>query len=67
MEFEKTLKINRYISNKRITYLSIIPITYPTEFDYFHLFFEPAYNGDLFKNLIPKVKYLLSGTSDVSK
>lgn len=56
---EKIIKLECFVLNNKITHLLQIPITYPGEFDYFHLFSIPIFGKSLFKVIIPKDKFLL--------
>lgn len=57
--YEKIIKIDGYILNNKITYILYIPITYPSEFNYYHLFSIPILTQGQFKAIIPRNKYLV--------
>ncbi|XP_074034581.1 uncharacterized protein [Leptinotarsa decemlineata] len=56
--YEKIISLKSYISNFRITYILHIPITHPSNFDYYHLFSIPILTKGQFKAVIPQNKYL---------
>lgn len=57
--FEKLIEVECYISNNRVTYLIHIPITYPYQFEYFHLYSIPILSKNRLKTVISKDKYLI--------
>lgn len=57
--YEKIITIKSFTLNNRITFLIQIPIAYPNNFNYFHLYSLPTYKENLFKAILPKNKFLL--------
>lgn len=56
---EKIINIECYLLNNKITYLLHVPIMYPNNFDYYHLFSIPIPSQSQFKAIMPNNKYLL--------
>lgn len=57
--FEKIIDIDCFILNNKITYLLRVPISKPSDFEYFHLYSVPTIHQSLFKVVIPRDKYLI--------
>lgn len=60
---ENIINIECYILNNKITYLLHLPIMYPIQFNYYHLYSIPIFDQGQFKTIIPNKKYLLKGKS----
>lgn len=56
--FEKFIKIDSYILSNKITYIIQIPITYPFDFELYHLYSIPIPTKGQFKAIVPQNKYL---------
>lgn len=57
--YEKIIKVKSYISNSKITYILEIPITHPTQFEFYHLYSVPVLVESQFKVLVPRSKFLI--------
>lgn len=57
--FESVVKIESYIKKFRISYILHVPLIYPFEVDYYHLYSIPVYSMGQFKAIITQNKYLV--------
>ncbi|XP_066157767.1 uncharacterized protein [Euwallacea fornicatus] len=63
LEYEKIISVESFILKGKITYLLKVPITDPSNFDYYHLYSVPIGRQSQFKAVIPRGKYLLMNQS----
>nr|CAI5841906.1 unnamed protein product [Callosobruchus analis] len=57
--FEKLIKISCYTVHRKVVYILHVPIVYPSQFDYYHLYAIPIFHNSQFKAVIPSGKYLV--------
>nr|CAI5820040.1 unnamed protein product [Callosobruchus analis] len=57
--FEKLIKISCYTVHRKVVYILHVPIVYPSQFDYYHLYAIPIFHKSQFKAVIPSGKYLV--------
>nr|CAH7743082.1 unnamed protein product [Callosobruchus chinensis] len=57
--FEKLIKISCYTVHRKVIYILHVPIVYPSQFEYYHLYSIPIFHKSQFKVVIPSGKYLV--------
>ena len=57
--YQNLIKVESFILNNKITYLLRIPIMYPFNFNYYHLYAVPIFIKGQFKTIIPRNKFLI--------